>query len=214
MCLHLLVSLGNGPLVFLEQRKTLEEALEVFHNVENKKHTYSCVLEPIPVAKVIIQCIMPGTRPSGLRGACKGIVATPYTLWTLAVAQPHSFSVVEGILFVILVLVGRLVKFGNKGPDMKASSWTQLLGPRIHACKDVDEPLAGNVVADGDNQQLHCPDGRREDVVHVGVSKGWISTKWDLKGQRRTHLSPLCKFPIPLGSIISDLPHIVPPTPV
>ena len=41
----------------------------------------------------------------------------------------------------------------------------------IHVLHEVDEPLAGNIVAYDDDEEFHVKDGGRENVVHIGISK-------------------------------------------
>lgn len=61
------------------------------------------------------------------------------------------------------------VKFGNERSKVQAWSRLEILRPRRHSTKDVDKPLAGNVVADRDQPKFRRLDGRCEYIIHVGI---------------------------------------------
>lgn len=115
---------------------------------------------------------MSSTGASSLRGTGKSIMTTPNAFRAFTITQPDAFSKVEGVLFVVFVFVRRFMEFWNERPDMKSRFRTQFLRPSVHSCEEVYEPLANDIVADGDYQQLYGLDDGCEDIIHISVANG------------------------------------------
>ena len=68
----------------------------------------------------------------------------------------------------------------------------------IHTVEEVDEPLAGDVVAEEDERHGAGIDYECSDVVHVGESIRCVSFHCSVKFVLfKTYFSPFCKFPMP-----------------
>jgi len=77
----------------------------------------------------------------------------------------------------------RFVQLGNRGYELCGSGNLEVGRPVcIHSVKEVDKPLAGDVVADedeGDSAEVLdvCVDDERKDAIHVAVSGQHISSQ-------------------------------------
>ena len=120
---------------------------------------------------------------------------------------------------MIFSAVHWFMQLGNRRYELHGSRNLEVGRPVcIHSVKEVDEPLAGDVVADedeGDSTEVLdvCVEDDREDAIHVAVSGQHISSQCHRSFGKNAR-SPFCRFPMPNSMIISDHPHITPPTPV
>jgi len=89
----------------------------------------------------------------------------------------------------------------------------QMIWPMfVHPFKQINEPLARDVIAENDKKEDNSSNCAGRNVVHVGIPKNIVNATSPQKPKVWTHFSPFWR--LPTRSIISDRPQNVPPTPV
>ena len=178
--------------------------------------SHADIFQPVPEPKVVIENILATARALCFGRVSQTIVACPDPFWCLHVQLSNSRDKIERKFVMIFPAVHGLVQFGNGRYEFFGRG--NLEGGRpmfFHTVEEVDEPLAGDVIAEDNQRHGAGIDHKHGDVVHVGISTQCVSLQCSGRFRLcKTYFSPFCKFPIPSGMIISDRPHITPPTPV
>ena len=145
---------------------------------------HACVLLPIPEAKVIVKDVMTTAWPLGLRRVPQPIMPSPDVLWGLHIRLSNPGDKIQGELLVIFSAMHRFMQLRNRGYELRGTGNLEVGRPVcIHSVKEVDEPLAGDVIADEDKgnsaEVLDVRvDDEREDAIHVAVSGQHISSQY------------------------------------
>lgn len=106
---------------------------------------------------------------------------SPDALRRLHIRLAHPGDKIQGKLLVFFSAMHGFVQLGNCGYELRGSGNLEIHGPVcIHSVEEVDEPLAGDVVADedeGDSAEVLDVrvNDQREEVIHVAVSGQRIS---------------------------------------
>jgi hypothetical protein len=139
---------------------------------KHKKLTHCTDFLPIPIVKMVIQRVSPGTRSHFTSARRNGIYVSPPTLWSFTICPSNTLDEVERKVRLTFCYMGRQVKFRHeKGDEFLVMPDVILVREVRHACPEVLAPLTCNVIRDVQPQDvrrgLHT---REEQVIHVEIS--------------------------------------------